>query len=172
MMSLESLRELYRHLEWADSMVWRAVSGLSPDVHDEYLHNTLHHLHGTQWSFMEFWAGRAISPHDATKFESLAAIQEWARPFHEEVSTFLTSLEPVDLDREAVVPWARYIIRRLGRQPDATRLGETIFQVAMHSAYHRGQVNRRLRELGAEPPLVDYIVWVWLGRPAAIWQDE
>lgn len=171
MMSLDSLRELYLHLEWADSMVWRAVSALPGEVSDDYLHHTLHHLHGTQWSFMEFWAGRTISPHNAAEFESLSAIRDWARPFHEEVSTFLTSLESVDLDREAVVPWARYLVRLLGEEPQPTRLGETLFQIAMHSAYHRGQVNRRLRELGAEPPLVDYIVWVWLGRPTPVWDE-
>lgn len=48
-------------------------------------------------------------------------------------------------------------------------LGETMIQVAMHSQYHRGQINTRLRELGAEPPLVDYIAWIWFGRPDAAW---
>jgi uncharacterized damage-inducible protein DinB len=39
----------------------------------------------------------------------------------------------------------------------------------MHSTYHRGQVNARLRELGIEPPLTDYIAWIWFGRPEAEW---
>jgi len=39
----------------------------------------------------------------------------------------------------------------------------------MHSTHHRGQVNARLRELGGEPPLADFIVWLWWGRPAASW---
>ena len=42
---------------------------------------------------------------------------------------------------------------------------ETAPHVAMHTTHHRGQVNARLRELGAEPPLVDYIAWLWQ-RPA------
>jgi len=48
-------------------------------------------------------------------------------------------------------------------------LAKTAFQVTGHSTCHRGQVNTRLRELGAYPPLVDYIAWLWLGRPAADW---
>jgi uncharacterized damage-inducible protein DinB len=48
-------------------------------------------------------------------------------------------------------------------------MAETARQVAMHSMHHRGQVNARLRELGAEPPLVDYIAWIWRGRPEPMW---
>jgi uncharacterized damage-inducible protein DinB len=33
----------------------------------------------------------------------------------------------------------------------------------------RAQVNTRLRELGATPPLVDFIAWAWFGKPAAEW---
>jgi hypothetical protein len=28
-------------------------------------------------------------------------------------------------------------------------------------------VNARLRELGAEPPLTDFIAWIWFGKPQA-----
>jgi uncharacterized damage-inducible protein DinB len=58
---------------------------------------------------------------------------------------------------------------RFGREPVPTTMRETMLQVAMHSTYHRGQVNARLRELGAEPPLTDYIAWLWMGKPAAEW---
>jgi hypothetical protein len=34
-----------------------------------------------------------------------------------------------------------------------------------------GQVNVRLRELGCEPPLVDFIAWIWLGQPSADWDS-
>jgi uncharacterized damage-inducible protein DinB len=41
----------------------------------------------------------------------------------------------------------------------------------MHSAHHRGQINVHLRELGIAPPLVDFIIWVCLGKPPAEWPD-
>jgi uncharacterized damage-inducible protein DinB len=41
--------------------------------------------------------------------------------------------------------------------------------VPMHSQYHRGQVNARLKEVGGVPPNVDYILWVWVGRPVGLW---
>ena len=40
-------------------------------------------------------------------------------------------------------------------------------QVVLHTQHHRGQVCARLRDAGGEPPTVDFIVWLWEGRPAA-----
>jgi uncharacterized damage-inducible protein DinB len=48
-------------------------------------------------------------------------------------------------------------------------IGQTATQLALHSSHHRGQINTRLRDAGAEPPLVDFIAWVWWGQPAAAW---
>jgi len=53
----------------------------------------------------------------------------------------------------------------LGQETEPASLAETLFQVPAHSTYHRGQVNALIRNAGGEPPLVDFIVWVWLGKP-------
>lgn len=42
-------------------------------------------------------------------------------------------------------------------------------QVAAHSVHHRAQINRRIRELGLEPTLGDYIGWIWRGGPEPQW---
>ena len=67
------------------------------------------------------------------------------------------------------MPWVATYEAKLGRTFSTPTLGETMLQVASHSTYHRGQVNARLREVGGEPPLVDYIAWIWFGRPEPDW---
>jgi uncharacterized damage-inducible protein DinB len=67
------------------------------------------------------------------------------------------------------MPWVKSFEAQLGRTFSTPTLGETIFQVTSHSTYHRGQVNARLREVGGNPPLVDYIAWIWFGRPTPNW---
>ena len=67
------------------------------------------------------------------------------------------------------MPWVKSFEAQLGRTFSTPTLGETMFQVTSHSTYHRGQVNARLREIGGEPPLVDYIAWIWFGRPEPDW---
>jgi uncharacterized damage-inducible protein DinB len=39
----------------------------------------------------------------------------------------------------------------------------------LHTQHHRGQVCTRLREVGGEPPTVDFIVWLWENRPDPTW---
>jgi uncharacterized damage-inducible protein DinB len=58
---------------------------------------------------------------------------------------------------------------RLGIGATTPTICDTVLQVVTHSTYHRGQVNARLRELGCDPPLTEYFVWVWRGKPAADW---
>lgn len=73
------------------------------------------------------------------------------------------------LERPIGTPGLEPYEQQLGRRFDRPSLAETIMQVVTHSAYHRGQLAARLRELGGEPPLVDYIAWIWFGRPGAEW---
>ena len=73
------------------------------------------------------------------------------------------------ISQPAQLPWADIVERELGRKPKSLSLSEMMLQVPMHSQYHRGQINARLRAVGGEPARVDYIVWVWLARPEADW---
>ena len=45
----------------------------------------------------------------------------------------------------------------------------SVWNVVLHTQHHRGQISARLREVGGEPPTVDFIVWLWTGRPGAAW---
>lgn len=59
--------------------------------------------------------------------------------FHSGQSDFFDSLTEADLSRIAVVPWAKYFAKSIGRDPVETTLGETLHQVVSHSMHHRGQ---------------------------------
>lgn len=170
-MTLESLTDLYTHMEWADALVWRAALATGDAPPDPRLHETLHHLHATQWAFLQVWREEEVELGEPSDLPTLVEVRDWARRYHAEVASFLGSLTPADLDRSHPVPWARYFAERVGGGPPGdTTLDDTLYQVAAHSTYHRGQVNRRIRELDAEPPLVDWIAWLWLGRPEPEWE--
>jgi hypothetical protein len=96
----------------------------------------------------------------------------WGRTYYGEAFAYLGALSDVEVSEPLPVPWAAMVERVLGRAPETTTVGETALQVALHSTYHRGQINARLREVGGEPPLVDYIAWVWRGRPAPDWPPD
>ena len=163
MQIVDALRDLFLHMEWADAMVWASVHKLVGDE-DRRLTDLLSHLHLTQLAFLDVWLGNGFD-RGYLKQRGLHEAEELGRAFHREAATFLATVEPSSLDRPMPLPWA-------GRFADAARsttLGETMLQITSHSTYHRGQVNMRIRELGGEPNLVDYIAWLWLGRPPVRW---
>jgi uncharacterized damage-inducible protein DinB len=172
MNDLPGLRDTSLHMEWADALVWTAVLEVGEEDVDSRLRAWLYHLHFVQEAFRRVWTGEGVETFPGNPFERLLPMVRWAREVHDEHRHFLEEVEPDDLGDPLPVPWTDFMGERLGREIVTATLGETIFQVVGHSTYHRGQINRRIREVRGEPPLVDYVVWVWAGRPRASWPSD
>ena len=153
-------------MQWADEEVWRAVLTCDGACVDATIQGLLLHLHVVQRAFLAAWKGRALTFPDPSEFQSIAELHAWTATYYAEARAFLDAVDEDALARRVVMPWASELARELGRQPDAPTMGETMVQVTSHSTYHRGQVNSRLRAVGGQPPLVDYIAWIWYGRPS------
>jgi uncharacterized damage-inducible protein DinB len=168
MITLNTITELFRHMEWADAAVWHSALQSADPQNDPKLRDYFYHLHLVQHAFLRIWRGEPLEA-SFPEFKDLASMLSWVRSYYPELFAFAGNLKEEDLSSAMPMPWAGRITRRLGRAPEITSIGETALQVALHSQYHRGQIGARLRECGAEPPLVDYIAWVWMGRPAPSW---
>lgn len=171
MNSLDLVSSLIRQMEWADAKLWTAVLQSAAATHDGAVRDRLYHIHLVQRSFLAIWRGE-IERLDWKEGIAGRDLLAWGRGTIGEIQTFVSGLSGAALDRDVQLPWAERITSKLGAKPVVPTLGETLVQVATHSAYHRGQVNARLRELGTEPPLIDFIAWVWLGKPAPAWPGE
>jgi uncharacterized damage-inducible protein DinB len=169
--STSVLSDLLRHMQWADASVWRAVLAHEEARTDPRLRDLLTHLHLVQRLFLLVWQGDAIEPELKAfkEFGELAELRGRAITYYPDVTRFVERLEPSSLTRGVVMPFVAEYERQMGRSFGVPTLAETMFQVTSHSTYHRGQVNARLREVGGQPPLVDYIAWIWFGRPDAEW---
>lgn len=169
-MEIDVLRQLIRHMEWADAEVWRAVLAHEPAGRDTRLRELLTHLHLVQRLFLVVWQKQPMDPGQGRpEFATAADLRAWAQTYYADVHRFLDALDEPALKTDVSMPWVKSFEAQLGRTLSTPTLGETIFQVTSHSTYHRGQVNARLREIGGEPPLVDYIAWIWFGRPSPNW---
>jgi uncharacterized damage-inducible protein DinB len=166
MTMLDAVRPLFAHMEWADAMVWRAVTDCAGASDDKVLHDRLYHIHATQHAFLQAWRGEEVVFKGTDDYPGLDAVRDLGRAFYAVATDYIASLSPDAVDREMVLPWSTYFAKRAGFTAHPSTLGETLLQLPSHSTYHRGQVNIRIRELGATPPLVDFIAWVWAGKPA------
>ncbi len=163
------LQELYQHMEWADATTWRAVLSQKEAAADVTLHKRLHHIHLVQQAFLKIWTQQSPDFQPAKEFENLPAILKWALAYYRDLPSFVDGISEADLQSIVEIPWSKQVAERLGKAPENTKLQETMTQVAFHTAHHRGQITAQLRQLGGEPPLIDYIAWVWLGRPKPEW---
>lgn len=169
MHSLHILKDLYKHMHWADAKVWAAVLAIPDITNNEQLKNLLYHLHITQYAFYHIWSNLSRDFPKKSDFETINDIALWASKYPQLAQTFLAGLNDGDLDNIIHIPWAERLEKVLGKKPEPSNLAETMIQVSAHSSYHRGQVNSRIRALDVDPPMVDFIAWVWLGKPEAVW---
>jgi uncharacterized damage-inducible protein DinB len=169
-MNLHSLIDLFRHMEWADASVWTSALASESGQTDEKLRQYFYHLHLVQRAFLRLWRGEARETPYPT-FDDAPSLMAWGRSYYGEAMSHLETMNDEVISSPMPVAWASMVEQRLGRAPEMTTVGETVLQVAMHSQYHRGQINARLRQLEVETPLVDYIAWIWLGRPSPQWPE-
>jgi uncharacterized damage-inducible protein DinB len=167
-MHARDVQGLLTHMEWADGLMWVSVIGLGSADREPRLRERLHHLHSVQWAYLQIWRGEPMQIPDVSSFDDLRSLLGWAQAYYRELPVWLATLDDAVLDRPVQFPWAEHIAKQYGSAGPVT-LGESALQVALHTAYHRGQMATRIRELGGEPPLTDYVAWLWMARPAPRW---
>jgi len=163
------MKALYQHMEWADATLWRAIVATPGAEKDQTVRDRMLHLHSVQQAYMFLWRGAEPVIPGSSHFPDQQSIRDWARDYYRLVKDYLEEVDESKLDQPFDVPWAKRLETQIGRPLAGVTRRDTLLQIPMHSHYHRGQVNTRLRELGATPPLVDYIAWAWFGRPGAEW---
>ena len=156
------LHDLLLHQEWADAEHWRAMEARPSALEDRVLRERLYHIHLVQHAFLSIVrGGKAVFP-KLEDFPNPAALNEYARQYHREMTAFMDSVAAERLDAMLVIPWFK-------DPPIEVTVAQALIQAATHSHAHRAQNATRFRELGGEPPLTDVLVWWWKGRPAPQW---
>ncbi len=149
---IEMIRSLFEHQQWADTKLLSAVSAHEPAASDSQMRWTLHHITGVQRVFLSIVHGREVDAAAMQQVpETVGEIEELFRATHREWKEFVDGLTVDGLGRRVALP-------RFGDFP--LNVEQVLLQVVMHSQNHRGQCLTRLRELGAKPPTLDFILWV------------
>ena len=118
------------------------------------LRDTLAHLLGAEWIWLERWKGVSPSkpPFDEGEFKDIVAVRERWKVVEDHRASWFGALKQDD---------ARKLVRykNLAGQSFEAPLWQLVQHVANHSTYHRGQVVAFLRQLGAKPLATDMVVW-------------
>ncbi len=160
MISLEVLRELYSYNFWARDQQLAACAKLSEEqlarpLGSSYssLHDTLAHLLWADWVWLQRFHGQ--SPRSvpwASETQTLESIRGRWKNFEEEMRAYLATLKPEALG-------APLTYQNFKGETWTYALWQCLVHLVNHGTYHRGQVTMALRQLGATPPGIDFLVY-------------
>lgn len=154
------LPALLAHMAWADGVALHVWGKADPD-HEE-LRQRWDHLAGVQEGFLKVLRGEATHWDPNKPLPGFDDLQAWTRRNHEGLAAFTGALSTEGLAREVRVPW-------FPEPPCVITVAEALTQVVMHTQHHRAQMMTRLAQLGHKAINVDYIIWLWKGRPEPRW---
>jgi len=151
----ELLRDLARHQAWADTAHWKALHENSTLLEDLEIRKRVNHMVMALRMLTGLAQGEAVDPSGMKDIDSADQLEAELGKANAEL---IQALDTIDLQRMIALP-------RGPNGPWEAPAGVLLLQAIMHSQHHRGQNASRMRQLGAPPPMTDFVVWYALGRP-------
>jgi uncharacterized damage-inducible protein DinB len=151
-----SLKQLYEHLRWADAGVHASLTeAVNPPPHTLDL---FAHVIAAEHVWVSRIRGQKPEVEVWPKL-SLAQCLELATRNADEYAALVESLDEIGLDGAVTY-------RNSAGLEFTSSLRDILLHVALHGAYHRGQIAAAVRAGGDTPASTDYIAFV-RGTPAA-----
>jgi uncharacterized damage-inducible protein DinB len=155
-MTPEEMRTLFEYNAWANHRSLEAASALTAEQFARPMgssfgsvRDTLAHVYGGEWVWLERFQGRSPSSLPDTKqFENMASLRERWDKLEARLLPFVRGLTQTDLDRVMEYKTLKFGVYR-------NPLWQSMQHLANHGTYHRGQVTTLLRQLGAQPIATD-----------------
>jgi uncharacterized damage-inducible protein DinB len=158
---LGHLRALAGHSEWANAIFFHTWAK-SPCRDNEEMRQRVGHVVGVQGGFLAVLRGESPGRPPDGPPPSFDDLKARAQSTHAGLKAFSDTLDESALSRTVRIPW-------FPEPPCVITVPEALVQAAMHTQHHRGQLMTRLKDLGGEPKNVDWIIWLWKGRPEPRW---
>lgn len=155
-MSPQEIQQLYDYNAWANRRVLCAAEKLTSEQFTKPLQSsfssvrdTLAHIYGAEWIWLERFHGRSPSALPATnEFADADSLRITWLGHEQKLLAFVYGLSQSDLDREMEYKTLKFGVYR-------NPLWQSMLHLINHGTYHRGQVTTLLRQLNAQPILTD-----------------
>ena len=155
-MSPEEIRQLYDYNSWANRRSLGAAEKLNVEQFTRQMgssfssvRDTLAHIYGAEWVWLERFQRRSPSALPSiNQFSDVQTLRETWLELEERMLSFVSGITQTDLDRILEYKTFKFGIY-------SNPLWQSMLHVINHGTYHRGQVTTMLRQLGAQPVLLD-----------------
>ena len=154
-MNTELLRDMARHQAWADAAHWKALRENSTLLEDAEIRKRLNHMVSALAMLTRLAHGGTPDFSGAKEIEPADALEAALGTAN---ANLIAAIDSVDMERMIPLP-------RGPKGPWEAPAGMLLLQAITHSQHHRAQNASRMRQLGATPPMTDFIIWYAMGRP-------
>jgi uncharacterized damage-inducible protein DinB len=153
--SAELLKELARYQAWADTAHWKALHENTTLLEDLEIRKRLNHMVMALRMLTALAQGETP---DLSARSDIESADQLEAVLGKADADLIEAVTTVDLQRMIALP-------RGPQGPWEAPAGVLLMQAITHSQHHRGQNASRMRQLGATPPMTDFVIWYALGRP-------
>jgi len=154
-MNTQLLKDLARHQTWADRMHWKALHESSQLLEDAEIRERLNHM---IMALRMLTALAQCQTPDPSGMNKVTAAGELEAGLEKANADLIAALESIDLQTMIPLP-------RGPKGPWEAPAWVLLLQAITHSQHHRAQNASRMRQLGAAPPMTDFVVWYGIGQP-------
>jgi len=151
----ELLQDLAQHQAWADTAHWKALHENSTLLEDLEIRKRLNHMVMALRMLTALAQGETPDP---SGMRDIVPTDQLEAALGEANAGLIEALNTIDLQKLIALP-------RGPQGPWEAPAGVLLLQAITHSQHHRGQNASRMRQLGATPPMTDFVIWYALGRP-------
>jgi len=151
----ELLKDLARYQAWADTAHWKALHENATLLEDLEIRKRLNHMVMALRMLTALAQGETPDP---SGMKDVQPADQLESALGKANADLIEALNTVDLQRMIALP-------RGPQGPWEAPAGVLLLQAITHSQHHRGQNASRMRQLGASPPMTDFVIWYALGQP-------
>jgi uncharacterized damage-inducible protein DinB len=157
---IDMLRDLLQHKAWASAALFAAIGTSDAASRDDALRTLLHHIIVANRYWLFTCLDRPFAIEEESRVPaSLLIVAEQFRVTHAIEADWISGTSEANLARRIEGPLI---------PGGSCSIAQASMQVCMHSQGHRSQCATRLRSLGGQPPVTDFIVWL-TDRPSPQW---
>ncbi|MCK9860031.1 DinB family protein [Paenibacillus sp. ATY16] len=151
---MKTIRRMMDHLYWADGRILDALE--ESETKNKDLLKLVRHVAVAEQVWLSRLQGRGSAQYSLwEEAEDLTAIRTMFEENAKQYRVYIERLDESGLDE--MIDYSNQ-----SGVPFRTSVRDILLQVLLHGQYHRGQINRALRTLSAEPVQVDYITFARL----------
>ena len=148
---MKTICQMMEHLYWANRQLLSGLSGIRSL--DRETMTLFRHIAAAEKIWLHRLEGRD-NPHlSLWEHASISELEELVRENERNYKKYIAGLSEDRLDT-----WIEY--KNMSGTSYRTSIRDILTHVALHGQYHRGQINRMLREQNEEPLSLDYIAFI------------